>query len=73
VVGHESRVLQQAIRLGLPAEPTPALELAAGMPQHAYLPGVGKARRQPLEVEIGEHQLEQDPRLPTEERRNSLA
>ena len=72
VVGHELGVLQQAVWSGLPAQPTPALELAAGVAQHTQLPGLRETRAEPVEIEIGKDQLEQYVRLPTEERRDPL-
>ena len=68
----QSSVLQQLVRIGLPAEAPPALELAARVPQNAHLAGAGEIGAEPGQVEVGVHQLEQDVPLAEEQNRKPL-
>ena len=67
------RFSRSRVRVRLPAEALPALELAARMPQDEQLPGAGEVGAEPGQVEIRVHQLHQNVPLAHEEHREPLA
>jgi len=72
VVFDQPAVLEQRAWVRLPAQPLPALELAARVSHHEQLPRMGKVGGEPGQVEVGVHQLHQHVPLAKVEKRKAL-